>query len=115
MLTGAAAQMIASPIAGYIAWANTTLLIYVTLSLLGSLIGQNWWTPMGRVWVRWGLLGPPYAVYWILRNVVGGIWGSFFPKGKKNSKKGGTSYTFNVTIFGGNGQNQRRRRGGRRP
>lgn len=109
MLTGAAGQMLVAPVAGYAVWLQTTLLLYVFASLMGTLIGQDWWTPLGRIWVKWCLLGPFTAVLWFFRSVIGGIWRGFFPA-KKSNQKGRKGNTYNITIFGGGGPQARTRR-----
>ena len=89
MLSGAAAQAITHPLSGGIAsWLTTTLLLFVVFpSLLGTIIGQNWWTPLGKFWWKYLVYGPFWVAGRVVASVTRELWSIFFPVKKKSKNR----------------------------
>jgi hypothetical protein len=102
---------------GYGAWLSSTLVILVTICLFGMMLGQDWWSKLGSIWVKWCLLGPLTLAFKAGKFLLFSLGKFIFPKsgGKKNgNKKNGKGSPLNVNIyFGGRREDPNRSGRGR--
>lgn len=91
MLAGSAMHMLAVPVGGYVVWLQTTGLLAILACLLGSIAGQDWWTPVGRAWWRFCLLGPLKIVGVVVAAVFRALADLLAPA-KKSKARSGSSH-----------------------